>query len=208
MLDVHTHSPSREGETVIQQDVNSVGIHPCDIDDKLYELGYGGEYRYVIMDGDVLKPSYLERLFDTIVDKLEHNDNHLIKAIGECGIDKLSTCPLTTQIQVFEQHVHLSEQYRLPLIIHCVRAMDELLEVRRRLSPTQPWIWHGFRGKPQQLQQLLRAGLYISFGFKYNKESLLACPPDRMFLETDTNPRSVQELYDEISSFKEVSFCK
>lgn len=185
MLDVHTHYPSREGEDVIQQDINSVGIHPW-----------------------YIKEETVDEVINILVDKLEHDENKQIKAIGECGLDRLSTVPMDVQQRVFIKHVELSERFHLPLIIHCVKATDELLAIRRSCSPTQLWIWHGFRGKPQQLEQLLRAGLYISFGFKYNKESLLACPPDRMYLETDTDPRSVQELYDEISSFKEVNVRK
>ena len=68
-------------------------------------------------------------------------------AVGEAGFDKLTAAPMELQVRMFEKQVELSEKYRLPLIIHCVKAMDELLAVRKKLNPAQPWIWHGFRGE-------------------------------------------------------------
>lgn len=174
LFNVHTHYPAQHGEEVILQDVNSVGVHPWK----------AGE-----VDDSVI---------DNIVHNLQNDVNHEIKAIGECGLDKLCTVPLQKQINVFRQHVLISERFKLPMIIHSVKAMDELLAIRKELSPTLPWVWHGFRGKPQQLQQLINNGFYISFGFKYNRESLIACPLERMFLETDDNSRPIQMVYEQV----------
>lgn len=178
LVDFHSHYPSRAGELVIQQDVDSIGIHPWYIEEE-----------------------NIEEVINILVNKLEHNDNKQIKAIGECGLDRLSTVPMEVQKKVFIKHVELSERFHLPLIIHCVKCMNELLVIRKLCNPTQPWIWHGFRGKPEKLKQLLRAGFYISFGIKYNKESLLACPLDRMFLETDdNNSYSVYKVYAQVAN--------
>ena len=67
---------------------------------------------------------------------------------------------------------------------------------------TQPWIFHAFRGKPQQLRQILRRGMYVSFGFRHNSESLIACPAERLLLETDDNPRPVSQLYQEVARLR------
>ena len=144
-----------------------------------------------------------DSIMNKVINMLEKNENKQVVAIGECGLDKLCTAPLQLQAEVFKRHVALSEQYRLPLIIHCVKALDELLYIKKDLSPTLPWIWHGFRGKPQQLQQLLKAGFYISFGFKYNRESLMTCPSERMFLETDDDPRPIHLLYEQVLKERE-----
>ena len=76
------------------------------------------------------------------------------------------------QLEVFKGQIELSEREEKPLIIHCVKAIDGLLRLRRDLHPKMPWMFHGFRGKPQQLRSLLAAGFYVSFGFHYNEESL------------------------------------
>lgn len=178
LFNVHTHHPAQKGENVILQDVNSVGVHPWHAD------------------------KVDEEVINRLVDNLQSDVNHSIKAIGECGLDKLCTVSMQKQMEVFRVHVELSEKFRLPLIIHCVKALEELLQVRRELSPTLPWIWHGFRGKPQQLQQLINSGFYISFGFKYNSDSLIACPIERMFLETDDDPRPIHLLYEQVMKEK------
>ncbi len=113
--------------------------------------------------------------------------------IGECGLDRVCTTPYPLQLAAFEAQIQLSEHLRLPLVIHGVRTTDDLLRLKR--STHQPWIFHGFRGKPQQLQQLLSHGFYISFGFLHNPDSLRACPLERLFLETDDTPQPIATLY-------------
>ena len=67
------------------------------------------------------------------------------------------------QLAVFKEQVKLSEKLGLPLIIHCVKAMEELLGVKES-RPQITLIWHGFRGKPEQAVQLLKKGFYLSLG--------------------------------------------
>ena len=83
-------------------------------------------------------------------------------AIGECGIDKLRGASLPVQTEIFRRHILLSEALGKPLIIHCVRAIEQIERLRTEMRPTQPWILHGFRGKPQQALQLLARGYYLS----------------------------------------------
>jgi len=106
-------------------------------------------------------------------------------AVGEAGLDKLAPAPMELQLKVFREQVSLSEQYELPLIVHCVKAMEELLAVQKEYCPRQPWIWHGFRGKPIQAVQLLKKGFYLSFGRDYDEDTMRIVPGSRLFLETD-----------------------
>lgn len=126
-------------------------------------------------------------------------------AIGECGLDAACGVSMDKQLKVFTQQVELSEQEERPLIIHCVKALDQLLRLRRELHPTMPWMFHGFRGKPQQLRSLLAAGFYISFGFHYNEESLNLCPIERLMLETDANDCSIVNLYKDVTKLRGIS---
>lgn len=120
--------------------------------------------------------------------------------IGECGLDRLCETPYELQLEAFQAQIHLSERLELPLVLHCVRALEDVLRLKR--GTRQPWIFHGFRGKPQQLQQLLDHGFYISFGFRYNTESLRACPSDRLFLETDDSPEPIASLYETAAALR------
>ncbi len=127
-------------------------------------------------------------------------------AIGECGLDRLCATPYEAQKQAFRQCIAESERLHKPLFLHCVKTIDDCLHLRRELNATQPWVWHGFRGKPQQVSQLITQGMFFSFGFHYNMEALLACPADRLLLETDNDPRPVRLLYEQVAALRNLSF--
>ena len=159
LIDFQTHHPSLAGERVIQDGIDTRGRHPWHLEENNPSFGGVGERFY---------------------------------AIGESGLDKVCNTPYDLQLQVFREEVALSETLRLPLFLHCVRAIDDVLRIRQELHAQQPCIWHGYRGNSQQIKQLLSIIgenkcrlFYFSFGFRYNEQALLACPLDRMLLETD-----------------------
>ena len=132
-------------------------------------------------------------------------ENELSLGCEEHGMDHRWETSLPEQETAFRRHVLESEQAAKPLVIHCVKTLEEILRIRKNMHPRQPWIMHGFRGKPQQLQSLLSAGIYISFGLHYNKESLLLCPLEMMFLETDDTIAPIEPLYKEVAQLKGIS---
>ena len=126
-------------------------------------------------------------------------------AIGECGLDGLRGPSMEVQESVFLDQIRLSEELGKPLIIHCVKAFDRLLQLRKELNPKQSWMFHGFRGKPQQLRSLLDAGFFVSFGFQHNEESLRICPIDRLLLETDDDEfHPIDEIYNNVARKREL----
>jgi len=120
-------------------------------------------------------------------------------------MDRRWDSPLPEQEAAFRLQVEESERNAKPLVIHCVRTLEEILRIRKEMRPRQPWVMHGFRGKPQQLQSLLSAGIYVSFGLHYNQESLLLCPLEMMFLETDDIATPIEPLYREVAQLKGIS---
>lgn len=121
-------------------------------------------------------------------------------AIGEAGVDKLNGPSLSLQLTVFRQLATMAKEHDLPLIIHNVKATEELLAVHRELKPDNPWILHGFRGKKEQALQLLRHGFYFTFGNRYQTEALHTVPLDHLLIETDTYDGKVAELYERIAA--------
>ena len=111
--------------------------------------------------------------------------NPRVLAIGECGFDTLKGPSHQLQEQAFIRQVELSERFNKPMILHIVRDTDTIIRLRKTLKPTQPWLIHGFRGGPEQMNQLYAHGILVSFGLKHNPESLKQIPSDRLFLETD-----------------------
>ena len=50
--------------------------------------------------------------------------------------------------------------------------------------------------KAQLAQDLVRHGLYLSFGARYQEEALRQMPADRLFLETDESDVPISDLYE------------
>jgi len=129
-------------------------------------------------------------------------ENRLV-AIGECGLDKNISTPSALQMEIFEKHIVLSEQVKLPLIIHCVGCFNELLALRKKFNPQQSWIIHGFRAKPELAKMLLNAGCALSFGTHYNTDSIIITPLNKLFIETDEADINIEELYSKIAKIKQ-----
>ena len=108
-----------------------------------------------------------------------------VVAVGECGIDRMRGANIDFQTSIFVKQVALAESLRLPITLHIVRSFDILLRLNKQLCPTTQWTVHGFRGRPTLAQQLLNAGINLSFGTHYNIESWEITPPDRRHRETD-----------------------
>lgn len=117
-----------------------------------------------------------------------------VVAIGECGVDTLKGGPVFRQLQVLKRQIELSERLGKPLILHDVKAHDILTGLRRDLAPKQDWVIHGFRGKGSVAKMLLDAGMYLSFGEKFNPEALAVVPAGRLLAETDESSLPIGEI--------------
>ncbi|MDQ1296164.1 MAG: TatD DNase family protein, partial [Bacteroidota bacterium] len=98
---------------------------------------------------------------------VEMADNEMIVAIGEAGFDKIKGPSPELQRKTFEEQVIIAEKHGKPVVIHCVRAWEELLREHKKLRPEMPWLVHGFRGKPELAMQLISRGMYLSFWFDF-----------------------------------------
>lgn len=128
-----------------------------------------------------------------------------IVAIGEAGFDKLRGPSPELQRKIFEEQAVIAEALAKPVIIHCVRAWEELLASQKRLRPKSPWLIHGFRGKKELAGQLLSKGMYISFWFDFVMRSesanlIRSLPKNRMFLETDGADTDIREIYGKVAA--------
>lgn len=137
---------------------------------------------------------------DTLTDSdfalLEQCARHpQVLAIGETGLDRIRGARLDIQIPVFVRHLLLAHQLGLPVVVHNVRATQDLLTCRHQAHLDDvPLAIHGMRGNAQVARTLLDAGCYLSFGPVFNPEVLLATPPDRYLLETDDSAVSIDEV--------------
>ncbi len=130
-------------------------------------------------------------------------------AVGECGLDKRIEIPLALQTLVFEKQLLLAERYKKPVILHCVAAFQEVIEIKKALKITVPMIIHGFSKNQETAKQLLDNGLYVSFGKYLLRNPDLASvfksvPNDRFFLETDTVEESIRDVYKLAAQYKNI----
>ncbi|MBC7693823.1 MAG: TatD family hydrolase [Burkholderiales bacterium] len=129
-------------------------------------------------------------------EKLVTHENCL--AVGECGLDKLKGPDLEIQKVILEAQLQLAAKFKKPVIIHCVKAFDELIEICRPFKEV-PKIIHGFNKSPQLAKQLIDAGFYLSLNesvLKKENFDFSLIPIDKLFLETDMNKLIlIQEIY-------------
>ena len=152
-----------------------------------------------------IHPWQVGRATDADFDRLaECATSGNVLMIGECGIDKLRGGDLPMQMSVLERHIALSEQVGKPLVLHCVRASNELCRLRRQLRPSMPWIVHGFRGNARVASQLLDAGFYLSYGERFNPEALAITPADRLLAETDESLLPIDEIYRRLAASRQI----
>ena len=119
-------------------------------------------------------------------------------AVGECGLDPVFPISLDQQESSFRSQITLSEELNLPLVVHCVRLHYELIRIRKEISPRQPWLIHGFRGKPEVGQALLGHGMILSLSpvwLMHLDRFPEWLPDDGFLLETDESGLSLRDIY-------------
>lgn len=128
-------------------------------------------------------------------------EDDAVVLIGETGFDKKSHLNIYNQTKIFEEHVRISERLRKPLIIHCVKQYNHLVEIKKFYKPAQPWILHGFTGKLSNLDILLKSDIYLSVSYnllvddKKSEKFFEIVPRDRLFFETDDARFPVENVY-------------
>lgn len=187
LYDIHTHQ-------IFLED-NDDPYHSCilDVYPLEFEVAKESYRRHSFSCG--IHPWYAEDSEDQLVFLAEIASDLRIVAIGETGLDKLKGPSYDVQIPVFKKHIELSEKLGKPVIIHCVKAWEELIRVRKETCPTQPWIIHGYRGKPELTKRLVKEGLLFSFGEDINVESMPCIPFEAMFCETDEDEMDIRGVY-------------
>jgi len=102
--------------------------------------------------------------------ELKHVENMLNQrpfyAIGEIGIDLYwDKSTLTIQQEAFKYQIKLAKRYKLPIIIHCREAFDEIFEVLdQEKSEDLFGIFHCFAGNLQQAHQAISYNMKLGIG--------------------------------------------
>lgn len=196
LYDIHTHQ-RRSSESEEYDVCSFVNIYPFDLDKMQID---DASLKFTCGVHPWYSEDYQNQL--SILDGAVNLKS--LVAIGEAGFDKLRGQDIEIQSKIFMHHALLAERYQKPLIIHCVKAWDELIAMHKKIKPTVSWIIHGYRGNPVQTRQLEVLGFKFSIGEKYNEESVKLIPDDSLFCETDMSEVSILNIYRQLAFIRSV----
>jgi len=150
------------------------------------------DYIFLMMG---LHPTYVK---DNYEEELQHVASQLNQrkfyAIGEIGIDLYwDKTHLKEQQFAFRYQITLAKKYRLPIVIHCRDAFDEIFEIlESEQSPDLHGIFHCFTGTYEQALQAISYNMKLGIGgvvtFKNGKidQFLNQIDTSHIVLETDS----------------------
>lgn len=116
-----------------------LGLHPCSVKE-----GWEAELQ-------------------VIRDSKKHN---IIYAIGEIGIDLYwDKTTLDIQVQAFREQINWAKSLKLPIVIHCREAFNEVFGVLEQENDDDlHGIFHCFTGNAEQAQRAIDLGFYLGIG--------------------------------------------
>jgi TatD DNase family protein len=131
----------------------------------MYDLETSYPENIFLMMG--LHPTHIK---DNYLAELQHVEEELAKrkfyAVGEIGIDLYwDKTHLQEQKNAFRKQIQLAKQYKLPIVIHCRDAFDEVFEIlEEEKSANLFGIFHCFSGTYEQALQAISYNMKLGIG--------------------------------------------
>ncbi len=191
-IDIHSHKRST-GEEVITV-FNHLLHEGLEIPDLPFSTGLHPWF------ADQLSTSALTQALNLMA------DSQNLVAFGESGLDKVCKIPMRLQMDVFEIHLKFAQERNKPLIIHCVKAWEELLEISDKYQIVK--ILHGYNGAPELTERLVKKEFCFSIGHPIQNpsskinSSLNLIPVNSLFCETDVAEIYIQTIYTAVARSK------
>ena len=141
-----------------------------------------------------LHPTHVkENYIDELTHVTEMLNSHKFYAVGEIGIDLYwDKTTLAIQQEAFRKQIKLAKQHKLPIVIHCREAFDEIFEIlEEEKSDDLFGIFHCFTGTLEQAHQAISYNMKLGIGgvatFKNGKidQFLNQIDLSHIVLETD-----------------------
>lgn len=183
-INIHSHLPAGPHEWAVQNLYRhfeqvavpgnySIGLHPWYLNEKT-----------VISDLAELK---------------KWSVHPTVLGIGECGLDRVCGTDFHLQKDIFLKQVQWANELQNPLIIHCVKAHEDVLQLLSKNHSKVPVIFHGYNKNKELALKIISNGYYVSFGKDLQHERLrevmAALPAEKIFLETDDSETGIEKIY-------------
>jgi TatD DNase family protein len=208
LIDSHAHLDlpafNRDREEVLKRaremDIGLIVNMGCDLESSQASLDLAEGYPEVFA-AIGFHPNCTARLGDGDLPLLAELSRHpKVVAIGEIGLDFYRDwSPQQIQLEALQRQLELAEELDLPVILHCRRAHEELLQVltrwrgRQGAGDSPRGIIHCFSGDAGLAQRYLELGFFISLAGPVTYPSsrgmmdlVQRLPLDRLILETDS----------------------
>lgn len=198
LIDIHTHNFVHE--SIIQiENLSEMNV----------EIGIERQYS-IGLHPWFLKENTWKQEIELLTEKVQLEP---IKMIGECGLDKVCKTNWSLQLDVFNAQIKLANQFKKPLIIHCVRAFEEVVQQLKTEQNEMPVVFHGFHKGQVLAERLLQQGFYLSFGAALltneNLQNVLSkLPFNRIFFETDNSSSSLKLIFECAAKLKSISLSE
>jgi len=198
-INIHGHRQASSIEEWVMMNLMAKDFPPDDIDNGYYSVGF---HPYNV--GRANEQETLDRVRKAV-------DHPRVLAIGEIGLDKSIGSSMEEQLRIFKKQVEMAESAKLPVVLHVVRAFNEMLGFMKTHQPVVPMIIHGYNGSAEMADELVKAGFLISFGEAITREhskiieALQRVPAEMMFLETDEGDMDIREIYQFAAELKGIS---
>jgi TatD DNase family protein len=153
----------------------------------------------------------------------EFVDTHGCIAIGETGLDQLKKAAYNHQLAFFDMHLSIAADTNKPVIIHCVRAHNDLQRLLKKYQGKVRGVIHGFSGSVDLAMDYWKKGFFLGIGgtityprANKTRQAVSQLPLESLLLETDApamplfgqqgkanKPEAVLTVVEEIAKLKE-----
>ncbi len=205
IIDTHTHLDGIEFKEDIQEVVErarNVGVSKVlvpaidlnSIESINYVCKLFPNFAYPMLG---LHPEEVKDDYQEVLKKMKtvllENNNYI--AVGEIGLDFYWSREFEKeQLIAFEEQVKWSIETRLPLMIHCRKAQNEMVKILGKYKDQlQGGVFHCFTGNEKEAAELLSfdnfvlgIGGVLTFKKSNLPETLKSVPLQRIVLETDS----------------------
>lgn len=203
MIDTHCHLDGEEFQADLdavvararEAGVTAIGVPGIDLQSCETVMALCGRYPGYCFPMLGLHPEEVRADWQELLAQLHRKMDDRVIAIGEVGLDFYWSREFEReQLLAFEEQVKWSVEMRLPLMIHCRKAQNEMVAILKRYKDDLPGgVFHCFTGNALEAQELLQfdrfvlgIGGVLTFKKSHLPEVLPAAVPlDRIVLETD-----------------------
>lgn len=221
MIDTHAHLDTL---CDIDRGVDKIILAASNVTDSENNLILGEKYPEKLLVSVGIHPMESQNS-PAKLEKLVSENHKKITAIGECGLDFSADGDKELQEKVFKKQIELAIKYKLPLIIHARKAVDEVVEILKKYKNLSG-VFHCYAGGNKRIKKVIDLGENWYFGIDGNltyEEGLVDVvkniPKDRLILETDSpyltpvpfrgeinSPKNVEYIYRKVAKIWEKSF--